>query len=172
MHRNDTEMAFASDGDLRALLQGAPSSPEDVAARREAARERRIAAGRAAAAPSAEAVATTGLDQGNGAPPTLSPSAELAAIGELLYGPRWTTDVARILGHGDGRTVRRIKSGEAVPSDRDLAVLRRQARDVAKAILRLVGDGIDDRPAPRRDPSAIRAAFEAEIARARGAAQA
>ena len=163
-------MDFASDGALRDLIHATASSPADVAARREAARERRIAAGRAAAQLPAEAVVAAGLDRGNGPPPELSPMAELAAIGELLYGPRWTTDVARLLGHGDGRTVRRFKSGEAIPTDRDLVVLRRQARDVAKAILRLVGDGIDDRPAPRRDPSAIRAAFEAEIARARGGA--
>ena len=165
-------MAFASADALQTLLQGATSTPEDVAARREAARERRIAAGRAAAQLPAEAVATAGLDRGNGPPPELSPAAEMAALGELLYGPRWTTDVARILGHADGRSVRRFKAGEATPSDRDLAVLRRQARSVARAILHLVGDGIDDRPAPRRDPRAIRAAFEAEIARARGTAQA
>jgi hypothetical protein len=165
-------MAFASESPLQALLRGATSSREDIAARRAAARERRIATGRAAAQLPAEAVATAGLDQGNGAPPDLAPAAELAAIGELLYGPRWTTDVARILGHGDGRTVRRFKAGEAVPSERDLAVLRRQARSVARAILHLVGDDMDARPAPRRDPAAIRAAFEAEIARARGTAQA
>ena len=161
---------MASTDDLQALVTGASSTPEDVAARRAAARDRRIAAGRAAAVQPAEFVANAGIERGNGPPPDLSPAAELSAIGELLYGSRWTTDVARILGHGDGRTVRRYKSGEATPSPRDLLVLRRQARGIAKSILRLVGDGLDEAPAPKKDPSAIRAAFEAEIARARGAA--
>lgn len=144
------------------------NSPADVAARRAAERDRRIARGRAEAteAPLAVALAGTG---GNGAPPELSPVQELSAIAELLYGTRWTTDVARDLGHGDGRTVRRWKSGEAQVSPGDLAHIRRIARKRAEAITRLVGDHLDEAPKPKRDPAAIRAAFEATIAASRAA---
>lgn len=102
-----------------------------------------------------------GLGKGIGAPPDLTPLAALAAPGELLFGDRWTTDVARVLCHGDGRTVRRWKSGEAAVSTTDLAHLRGLARSQAQAILRLVGDGPDEPPRPRRDSATIRAAFEA-----------
>ena len=142
--------------------------PADVAARRAAERDRRIAKGRAEAAeaPLAKALAGTG---GNGGPAELSPLEELSAIATLLYGARWTTDVARDLGHGDGRTVRRWKAGEAQVAPTDLAHLRRIARKRAAAITKLVGDHLDEAPKPARDPDALRARFEATIAAARAA---
>ncbi|WP_187278338.1 hypothetical protein [Methylobacterium sp. WL64] len=142
--------------------------PADVAARRAAERDRRIAKGRAEAegAPLAIALADTG---GNGGPPSLSPLQEFSAIAELLYGDRWTTDVARDLGHGDGRTVRRWKSGQAQVAPGDLAHLRRIARKRAAAITRLVGDRLDEPAKPKRDSDEIRARFEATIAASRAA---
>lgn len=153
------------------LTNTAAAPATEASARRDAERERRIARGRAEAAaePLAVALSSTG---GNGAPPELTPLQELSAIAVLLYGPRWTTDVARDLGHGDGRTVRRWKSGEAKVSPPDLAHIRRIARKRAEAITRLVGDRMDEPPKPQRDPAAIRAAFEATIAAARAAASA
>ncbi|MGU3282504.1 hypothetical protein [Methylobacterium mesophilicum] len=143
-------------------------SPADVAARRAAERDRRIAKGRAEAegAPLAVALAGTG---GNGAPADLTPLQELSAIATLLYGARWTTDVARDLGHGDGRTVRRWKSVQAQVAPMDLAHIRRIARKRAAAITKLVGDHLDEAPKPARDPDALRARFEATIAAARAA---
>lgn len=82
------------------------------------------------------------------------------------------TDLARDLGHSDGRTVRRWKSGEARVSPTDLAPIRGIARTRAAAITRLVGDRLDEAPKPKRDPAAIRAAFEATIAAARAQAEA
>lgn len=162
-------MSLASQTAFKSLLNRGISSPEEASARREAERERRIARARAEAVVPAAAVAASGLGKGNGAPPDLTPLQEISALGELLFGDRWTTDVARVLGHGEGRTVRRWKSGEAAVSTKDLAHLRGLARSRAQAILRLVGDGLDEPPRPRRDPAAIRAAFEATIAAARGA---
>lgn len=142
------------------------ASYAEVAARRAVERDRRIARGRSEAegAPLAIALAGTG---GNGGPVELSPLEELSAIATLLYGDRWTTDVARDLGHGDGRTVRRWKSGHAQVAPADLAHLRRIARKRAAAITRLVGDRMDEPAKPARDPAAIRARFEATIAAAR-----
>lgn len=162
------------------FTSSAPAAPlisDDAAllgasARRDAERERRIARGRAEAAEAPLAVALSGRDRGNGGPVELSPLQEFSAIAELLYGPRWTTDVARDLGHGDGRTVRRWKSGEAQVSPIDLVNLRRIARKRAEAITRLVGDRLDEPPTPKRDPAETRARFEALMAERRAAAQA
>lgn len=137
----------------------------DAAARRAAERDRRIALGRARPAPALTVAAGSG--SGNGAPPDLAPLAEISAIGELLYGARWTTDVARDLGI-DAREVRRMKAGASVVKPTDVAFMRGIARKRAAAILRIVGDARDDAPKPRRDPAEIRAAFEATIAAARG----
>ncbi|MBY0253732.1 MAG: hypothetical protein K2X54_20520, partial [Methylobacterium organophilum] len=63
----------------------------DVAARREANRERRIAAARAAEQATAMAVATAPRP-GNGAPLDMSPAREVCLIGELLYGKRWQAE--------------------------------------------------------------------------------
>ncbi|KST61213.1 hypothetical protein AO398_00540 [Methylobacterium sp. GXS13] len=139
--------------------------PDEMAARGPAERNRCIAKGRAEAAEAPIAVALTGAD-GNGGPADLTPLQELAAIAELLYGARWRTDVARDLGHSDGRTVRRWKSGEARVSSTDLDHIRRIARKRAAAITKVVGDHLDEQAKPARDPAAIRAAFEATIAAA------
>lgn len=156
-------MTFSADRPAKPLT----TQPADIAARRAAERDRRIANGRAEAAEAPLAVALAGTG-GNGGPPQLSPLQGLSAIAELLYGARWTTDVARDLGHGDmGRTVRRWKSGEARVSSGDLAHLRRIARRRAEAITRLVGDRLDEAPKPKRDPGDLRARFEATIAAAR-----
>ncbi|MGG3812336.1 hypothetical protein ABEV34_11890 [Methylorubrum rhodesianum] len=130
----------------------------------------RFARARAEAVAPAAAVATAGLGRGNGGPPDLSPLQELSAIGELLAGPRWTTDVARILGHGDGRTVRRWKAGEAPVDPRDLEALREEGRRRAAALLRLVGDPMDRPARPRRTPEETRAAFAELMARTRAGA--
>lgn len=61
---------------------------DDVTARWDAARERRIARARAEAEPSAIATALSGTG-GNGAPPTLDLMRTIRTIGELLYGDRW-----------------------------------------------------------------------------------
>ncbi|KQT93316.1 hypothetical protein ASG60_08055 [Methylobacterium sp. Leaf469] len=75
--------------------------------------------------------------------------------------------MARDLGV-DAREVRRMKSGQASVKPSDVAFMRGRARKRAQAILRLVGDGLDAGPGPKRDPNAIRAAFEATIAAAGG----
>ncbi|SDM53139.1 hypothetical protein SAMN05216360_102357 [Methylobacterium phyllostachyos] len=109
--------------------------------RRDAERDRRIAEGRAirAAAPArAEAIVSEAGRTGNGGPPTLKPADELRAIGELMYGPRWTTDLARDIGE-DPRQVRRWLSGEATMPARPLAWARDEARKRARALLGLVG---------------------------------
>ncbi|SFU93452.1 hypothetical protein SAMN02799631_03243 [Methylobacterium sp. 174MFSha1.1] len=165
-------MTFASSTALKSLLDKETSSPEEASARREAERERRIARARAEAVVPAATVAAAGLGKGNGAPPELSPLQELSALGELLAGPRWTTDVARLLGHGDGRTVRRWKAGEAEVDPRDLEALREEGRRRAQAILRLVGDPMDQPAKAKRTPEETRAAFAALMARTRGEAQA
>ncbi len=112
----------------------------DVAARREANRERRIAAARAAEQATAMAVATAPRP-GNGAPLDMSPAREVCLIGELLYGKRWQAEVARDTGE-DVRQVRRWKAGQATPPANQVANLRRAARDRARAIISLVGDGL------------------------------
>lgn len=158
VHRNHTE------GQLASFAPPTPEAAPDAAARRAAERDRRIALGRARPAPALTVAA--GLGSGNGAPPELSPIAELSAIGELLYGSRWTTDVARDLGV-DAREVRRLKAGQASVKPGDVLFMRGIARKRAAAILRIVGDARDDAPKPKRDPAEIRAAFEATIAAAR-----
>lgn len=141
-----------------------PKAAPDAAARRDAERDRRIALGRARPAPAMTVAAGSG--SGNGAPPDLTPLAEISAIGELLYGARWTTDVARDLGV-DAREVRRMKAGASVVKPGDVSFMRGIARKRAAAILRIVGDARDDAPKAKRDPAEIRAAFEATIAAAR-----
>jgi hypothetical protein len=158
VHENHTE------GQLASFAPPTPKAAPDAAARRDAARDRRIAIGRAR--PARALTVAAGSGSGNGAPPDLTPIAELSAIGALLYGDRWTTDVARDLGV-DAREVRRMKSGQASVKPSDVLFMRGLARKRATAILRLVGDGLDAGPAPKRDPAAIRAAFEATIAAAR-----
>lgn len=120
--------------DANALIE------QDVAARREANRERRIAAARAAEKESAMALAKAPRP-GNGAPPTLDATAEVRVLGELLYGRRWQADVAGDLGE-NVRQVRRWVAGEATPRDHQVAFLRRRARDRARKILSIVGDGL------------------------------
>lgn len=112
----------------------------DVSARREANRERRIAAARAAERETAMA-AVTAPRPGNGGPPDLDPTREVRLLGELLYGRRWQADVAGDLGE-NVRQVRRWVADQAAPRDHQVAFLRRRARDRAKAILSLVGDGL------------------------------
>ncbi|MRI56566.1 hypothetical protein D8770_21770 [Methylobacterium sp. DB1607] len=163
-------MSLASSTALKSLLHKDPSSAEEASARREAERERRIARARSEAVTPAAAVAAAGLGRGNGAPPELSPLQELSALGELLAGPRWTTDVARLLGHGDGRTVRRWKAGEAEVDPRDLEALRGEARRRAQAILRIVGDPMDQPARAKRTPEETRAAFAELMARTRAGA--
>lgn len=165
-------MSLASSVALKSLLNKGVSSPEEASARREAERARRIARARAEAVVPAATVAAAGAGRGNGAPPDLTPLQELSALGELLAGPRWTTDVARLLGHGDGRTVRRWKSGEAEVDLRDLEALRGEARRRAQAILRIVGDPMDQPAKPRRTPEETRAAFAALMASTRAGAPA
>lgn len=111
---------------------------QDVAARREANRERRIADARAAEQASAMAVATAPRP-GNGAPPEMEAVREVRLLGKLLYGRRWQADVVGDLGE-NVRQVRRWVAGEATPREHQVAFLRRRARDRAKAILSLVGD--------------------------------
>lgn len=131
---NATETRFASMTDDKSLID------MDVAARREANRERRIAAARTAEKESALAAATA-RRPGNGAPLDLSPAREVCVIGELLYGKRWQAEVARDVGE-NVRQVRRWVSGQATPPANQVANLRRAARTRAKAILSLVGDGL------------------------------
>ncbi|ARO57100.1 conserved protein of unknown function [Methylorubrum extorquens] len=111
-------------------------SPED---RRAAERDRRIARARAEARPSAQALVAEAGRAGNGGPPMLASAAEIRAIGELLYGRRWTTELAEALGE-DPRQVRRWLSGEAAVPDRAVRWSREAARRRAREILALVGD--------------------------------
>ncbi|BAQ49184.1 hypothetical protein [Methylobacterium aquaticum] len=110
--------------------------------RRAEALERRLARVRADEKKSAieTVMARRDRNEGNGAPPELSITAEISAIGELLYGDRWTTGLALDLGVNP-REVRRWKSGADQPEERDLRVARSIARRRAKAILHLVGPG-------------------------------
>lgn len=109
--------------------------------RRDAERDRRVAAGRAlrAAAPSAQEVVAEAGRRGNGGPPDLAPAAELRSIGELLYGRRWIQQLSEDLGEHP-RQVRRWMSGEAIVPARPLAWARDEARKRAREILRLVGE--------------------------------
>ncbi|MEE8629714.1 hypothetical protein [Methylobacterium ajmalii] len=110
--------------------------------RRAEALERRLA--RARAEEKATAIETVmarrDSGSGNGAPPELGITAEISAIGELLYGDRWTTGLALDLGVNP-REVRRWKAGTDLPEERDLKVARGIARRRAAAIMHLVGPG-------------------------------
>lgn len=120
--------------------EGTPAA--EVSARRDAEWERRIARARAereAAGPSAQDIVATAARRGNGAPPDLAALAEFRAIGELLYGRRFTQEMAEALGE-DPRQVRRWLSGEATMPARPLAWARDAARRRAREILRLVGE--------------------------------
>lgn len=112
---------------------------DDVTARRDAERERRIARARADSKPSAIGIALADTG-GNGAPPELDPMGTIRTIGELLYGTRWQSDVAADLGIAP-RQVRRWVSGEPKPSEKHADWMRGRARKRAAAIMRLV-DGI------------------------------
>lgn len=110
--------------------------------RRAAERDRRIALGRAeraAAPPTGKALVAEAGRRGNGAPPDVSAAVELRAVGELLYGRRFVTELAEDLGE-DPRQIRRWLSGEAKVPPRTLAWARDEARKRASAILRLVGE--------------------------------
>ena len=117
-------------------------SEPSVSKRRAASRDRRIAVGRAAlaeAAPTAQTLVAEAGRGGNGAPPVVEGAVELRAIGELLYGRRWTTELSEDLGE-DPRQIRRWLSGEARVPPRVVAWARDEARKRARAILRLVGE--------------------------------
>ncbi|KST61121.1 hypothetical protein AO398_00065 [Methylobacterium sp. GXS13] len=117
-------------------------SEPSVAERRAAERDRRIAIGRAAlaeAAPSGQTLVAEAGRRVNGAPPDVDAAAELRAIGQMLYGRRWTTELAEDLGE-DPRQIRRWLSGEARVPPRVVAWARDEARKRAREILRLVGE--------------------------------
>lgn len=109
--------------------------------RRDAERERRIAkckAIRAAEAARAEAIVAEAARTGNGGPPDLAAASEVRAIGELLYGSRWVTEMAEIVSENP-RQIRRWMSGEAEVPRRALAWARQEARKRAAALVALVG---------------------------------
>lgn len=106
--------------------------------RRDVERDRRVARARAEARPSAQALVSTAARTGNGGPPMLAAAAEIRAIGELLYGRRWTTELAEALGE-DPRQLRRWLSGEAAVPERAVRWAREAARRRAREILALVG---------------------------------
>lgn len=109
--------------------------------RRDAERERRIAKGkaiRAAEAARAETVVTEASRTGNGGPPTLKEAEEIRAIGELLYGSRWVTELAEIVAEHP-RQIRRWLAGDAEVPRRALAWARQEARKRARALIELVG---------------------------------
>lgn len=109
---------------------------DDVTARRDAERERRIARARAEAKLNAKSVALADTG-GNGARPDLDAMATIAALGELLYGERWQSDVAADLGIAP-RQMRRWVSGEAKPKETHAEWMRVGARKRAQDIMRLV----------------------------------
>lgn len=109
-----------------------------IGERRDAERDRRINRARVEVRPTAQALISEAGRTGNGGPPMLSALAEVEAIGQLLYGRRWTQEIAEDLGE-DPRQVRRWRSGEAAVPDRALKWLRKTARDRAQQILALVG---------------------------------
>ncbi|MCJ2074434.1 hypothetical protein MKK68_01995 [Methylobacterium sp. E-016] len=123
-------------------MQSGIISTPSVAERRAASRERRIAIGRAefaAAAPTGQTLVAEAGRSGNGAPPDVDAAVELRAVGTLLYGRRFVTELAEDLGE-DPRQVRRWLSGEATVPPRTLAWARDEARKRAREILRLVGE--------------------------------
>lgn len=107
--------------------------------RRDAERDRRIARARAEARPTAQAVVAEAGRTGNGGPPMLAAAAEIRAIGELLYGRRFTQEMAEALGE-DPRQLRRWLSGEAAVPERAVRWAREAARRRAREILALVGE--------------------------------
>ncbi|APX86083.1 hypothetical protein BV511_16120 [Methylorubrum extorquens] len=105
----------------------------------DAERDLRIARARAdESRPSAQALVSTAARTGNGGPHMLSAFAEMRAIGESLYGIRWTTELAEALGE-DPRQLRRWLSGEASVPERAVRWAREAARRRAREILALVG---------------------------------
>ncbi|ACB78370.1 MULTISPECIES: hypothetical protein [Methylorubrum] len=110
--------------------------------RRDAERDRRIARARAEARPTAQALVGQAGRTGNRGPPMLAAVAEVRAIGELLYGTCWTTELARDVGE-DPRQVRRWLCGEAAVPERALSWSRTLARRRDRQIDALVGTGED-----------------------------
>ncbi|ARO54030.1 hypothetical protein B2G69_07640 [Methylorubrum zatmanii] len=115
-----------------------PYNSSFVCERRDTERERRIARARAKTRPTAQALVGEAARTGNGGPPLLAAAAEIRAIGELLYGSRWTAELARDAGE-DPRQVRRWLSGEAAVPERSLKWARSLARRRARQIDFLVG---------------------------------
>ncbi|MCJ2074468.1 hypothetical protein MKK68_02175 [Methylobacterium sp. E-016] len=114
-----------------------PSTPEEVAARRAEARERRIASARTTARPSGEAVVAQ-AGRGGAAKVALDPAGEVRALGELLYGERYTAELARDIGE-DPRTVRYWIAGERAVPPRAMAWIRAAARRRAAALVAIIG---------------------------------
>ncbi|MBY0295113.1 MAG: hypothetical protein K2X71_03595 [Methylobacterium sp.] len=100
--------------------------------------ERRIARARAEARPTAQALVGQAAVLATGGQPMLAAVAEIRAIGELLYGTRWTAELAWDVGK-DTRQVRRWLSGEAAVSERALSWARKLARRRARQIDALGG---------------------------------
>ncbi|QGY03247.1 hypothetical protein MMSR116_16165 [Methylobacterium mesophilicum SR1.6/6] len=110
--------------------------------RRDQERERRIAKGRAVRAAEtarAETLVAEAGRTGNGGPPDLKAAAEVRAIGELLYGSRWVTELAEIVAENP-RQIRRWLAGDAEVPRRALAWARQEARKRAAALIGLVGE--------------------------------
>ncbi|MFC6776619.1 hypothetical protein [Methylobacterium gregans] len=100
--------------------------------------ERRVArAGRGHPADGTD-VRLPGRPDGERRPPILSAVAEVRPIGELLYGRRFTRELAEDLGK-DPRQLRRWLSGEAAVPERAVRWAREAARRRAREILALVG---------------------------------
>ncbi|MGU3545778.1 hypothetical protein [Methylobacterium sp. A52T] len=110
--------------------------------RRDQERERRIAKGRAVRAAEtarAETLVAEAGRTGNGGPPDLKAAEEIRAIGELLYGSRWVTELAEIVAENP-RQIRRWLAGDAEVPRRALAWARQEARKRAAALIGLVGE--------------------------------
>ncbi|BAU90599.1 hypothetical protein MPPM_1994 [Methylorubrum populi] len=88
--------------------------------------------------PTAQTFVSQAARTGNGGPPILSAVAEVRPIGELLYGRRFTRELAEDLGK-DPRQLRRWLSGEAAVPERAVRWAREAARRRAREILALVG---------------------------------
>ena len=117
----------------------------DVSERRAEALERRLARVRADEKKSAVATVMSRRDrgEGNGAPPELSITAEISAIGELLYGDRWTTGLGpRPWGSTQGKSANGSRAPTYPRSATSLSA-RLIARRRAAALLHLVGPGDD-----------------------------
>lgn len=100
---------------------------------------------------------------GNGGPPLddeparMTPGQAIVRGGELLYGRRFTQELAEDLGE-DPRQVRRWLSGEAVPGDRPIAWLRNLAVRRAVRLLDLA-----DALAPPAGPEPVEPKLEPEV---------